>query len=150
MTSDMRYNRTSTQASQKCPQKPLETTAMMILPDLFSPYSQPIVWKQWHRERKLYPSYTFWKMYPPGLPQPTTGSLEGAALTRGWELMVKKPWRFASIRSVSNRFVSGDIKSSHHGVRSTCTTNTWPLHCTTTTQHIQYQSSQQTYIELLT
>jgi len=60
-------------------------------------------------------------MYPPGFPQPTTGSVDGTALTRGWELIVKKPWWFASISAGSSRFVSGDIKSSHQGVRSTCT-----------------------------
>ena len=65
---------------------------------------------------------TFWNTNPPGFPQPNTGSVEGAALTLGCELMVSTPIRLRLQSSVVIFSVSEHKASSFHGSLVTCNT----------------------------
>ena len=54
---------------------------------------------------------------PPGPPHPKEGSSEGAALTRGWLLMVRKPAAFTLVRCCLIKMVSRFKATSHQGSR---------------------------------
>ena len=82
------------------------TLSIMINFKIFTSSHQRIL-KQWR--------VTFWKTYPPGRPQPTTGSVEGAALTLGWLLIVRMPCLLTCASLSTNCNVSGASSSSFQG-----------------------------------